>query len=200
MPRRRYLRRKKTTPLKELGFVISLCIIAIGLAAYREIRLDFKTIAMPLALTFALLCIIYIFLLLKQRRKKIALQALELSNVDEMTGVEFEEYASALLRSQGYKTHTTPRSGDYGVGLIASKNGVKTAIQIKRYKGKVNQDAVRQAIAGMAMKQYNCTKSMVMTNSTFTKLARDLAQANNCDLIDREKLGEWIVKFKAIRK
>lgn len=138
----------------------------------------------------------YAFLLYKQRVRRKALQALQISHIDTMTGEEFEQYVAELLHFQGYKTRMTPRSGDYGVDIVASKDGVKTAVQIKRYSNKLDQKPIREAVTGMAVRQYGCTKAMVVTNSTFTKAAEFLAKESGCELIDREKLGEWVLAFQ----
>lgn len=113
-----------------------------------------------------------------------------------MTGEEFEEYVAELLRFQGYKTRMTPRSGDYGVDIVATKDGTKTAVQVKRYTKKLDQKPIREAVTGMAVRQYGCTKAMVVTNSTFTKAATFLAAESGCELVDREKLGEWVMEFQ----
>lgn len=138
----------------------------------------------------------YLWLTYRQRRSQKALRALQIAHVDAMTGEEFEEYVAELLRFQGYKTRMTPRSGDYGVDIVALKDGIKTAIQIKRYSKKLDQSPIREAVAGMTVRQYGCTKAMVVTNSTFTKAATFLAAESRCELIDREKLGEWILMFQ----
>jgi len=146
------------------------------------------------ALVFAIL--FYLFLVRRQIIKQRSLRALELANIDEMSGVEFEKYVATLLQSRGYKTQMTPASGDYGVDIIAAKNGTKTAVQVKRYSSKLDQKSVREAIAGKSVKKYGCSEAMVVTNSTFTKHARFLASEGDCTLIDREALGEWILEFK----
>lgn len=200
MARRR--RSRKTTPLKELGFLL---IIAGGFSviAFRpDIHIDSSTTFFGLVLVLALLGGVgfYLFLLRKQRTKQKALRALELSHIDEMSGVAFEKYVAALLRYRGYKTRMTPASGDYGVDIIATKNRVKTAVQVKRYSSKLDQKPVREAIAGMSVKKYGCTQAMVITNSTFTKAARFLASEGGCTLVDREVLSEWILEFQKSSK
>ncbi len=138
----------------------------------------------------------YLWLTYKQRMKQKALRALQVAHIDAMTGEEFEEYVAVLLRFQGYKIRMTPRSGDYGVDIVATKDRVRTAIQIKRYAKKLDQKPIREAVTGMAVRQYGCTKAMVVTNSTFTKAATFLAAESGCELVDREKLGEWILLFQ----
>lgn len=141
----------------------------------------------------------YLWLTYTQWMRRKALRALEIAQIDIMTGEEFEEYVTELLRSRGYKTRMTPRSGDYGVDIIASKDGIKTAVQIKRYSKKLDQKPIREAVTGMAIRQYGCTKAMVVTNSTFTKAAVFLAAESSCELVDREKLGEWVLMFQGER-
>ena len=83
--------------------------------------------------------------------------------------------------------------------VIATKDGVKTAVQVKRYSSKLDQKPVREAIAGKSVRKYGCTEAMVVTNSTFTKAARFLASEGGCTLVDREVLGEWITEFQGLR-
>ena len=196
--KKRYRRSKKTTPLQEIGFIAVLLVgvLAVSFQQYMA-NYDIGLIVGTLLLAgFLLGGSFYLFLLRKQKAKQKALRALQISHIDTMTGEEFEKYVAELLRSQGYKTRMTPRSGDYGVDIVASKNGIKTAVQIKRYTRKLDQKPVREAVTGMAVRQYGCTRSMVVTNSTFTKAAAFLAAESGCELVDREKLGEWILMFQ----
>lgn len=145
---------------------ILLIILAVGLAA----------------LTFA-------FYLADKRRQ--ALRLLDMAHVDIMTGLEFERWCGEQLRQRGYKVTFTPIN-DYGVDIVARRDGVRTAVQVKRYKRALDQKPVREAVAGML--QYKCTRSMVITNSYFTAAAKVLAHTNNCELIDREKLAQWLAQ------
>lgn len=196
--RKRYRRSKKTAPLQELGFVVLLAIVvfAIGFQQYAG-NYD---LGLLIGLLLSLLLLggggFYLFLARKQQIRRRAFRALQISHIDTMRGDEFEEYIAELLRFQGYQTRMTPRSGDYGVDIVASKGGVKTAVQIKRYNKKLDQKPIREAVAGMSVRQYGCTKAMVVTNSTFTRSAVFLAAESGCELIDREKLGEWILMFQ----
>ncbi len=140
---------------------------------------------------------LYLFFLYKQGTKQKALRAIAMANIDEMAGIEFEKYVAALLNSRGYKTKLTPVN-DYGVDIIANKDGIKTAVQVKRYSSKLDQKPVREAIAGKSVRKYGCTEAMVVTNSTFTKAAKFLASEGDCALVDREVLGEWILKFQGL--
>jgi len=196
--KKRYRRPRKTTPLQEMGFVAVLVAAAVTFGLRQG--MDDANLAL-VASIFILIALFlggsfYLWLAHRQRMKQKALRALQIAHIDTMTGEAFEEYVAELLRFQGYKTRMTPRSGDYGVDIVASKGGVKTAVQIKRYSKKLDQKPVREAVTGMAVRQYGCTKAMVVTNSTFTKAATFLAAESKCELVDREKLGEWIVMFQ----
>lgn len=122
-----------------------------------------------------------------------------MSHIDEMPGLEFEKYVAALLNSRGYSTKMTPVN-DYGVDIIATNNGIRTAVQVKRYKNQLDQKPVREAIAGKSVRTYGCAQAMVVTNSTFTKAAKFLANENQCRLVDREVLGEWILDLQDTKK
>jgi restriction system protein len=107
--------------------------------------------------------------------------------VDAMTGVEFEEYVAAVLRGLGYRVDITKATGDFGVDLIATKNGIRTAVQCKRQARAVNGAAVQQVVAGAAV--HDCTATMVVTNHRYTRAAEQLADVHGCVLVDRSRLA-----------
>ncbi len=119
---------------------------------------------------------------------------LDLGQIDRMEGLHFEHYVARLLRHLGYRTHVTPGSKDYGVDVVAARAGERFAIQVKRYKSKVSRRAVSDAVG--AMKHYNCNRCMVVTNSYYTDDAYLLARANDCILVDRDELAQWISSYK----
>ena|ERR1035437_5679007 len=111
-------------------------------------------------------------------------------HIDHMTGLEFEKYIANLLRIKGYKNVRLTEKYDQGVDIIATRDGVTWGIQVKRYSGLVKADAIRQVVT--ALKKYKCDRAMVVTNSTYSKTAQELARCNDCVLIDRNVLFEWI--------
>lgn len=91
-----------------------------------------------------------------------------------MTGREFEEYCADLLYRKGYKKiQVTRATGDQGADILARRRGKTYAVQCKLYQKPVGNSAVQEAFAGK--QYYDCDRGMVMTNSTFTKGARELA-------------------------
>lgn len=92
-----------------------------------------------------------------------------------MSGREFEEYCAAYLRKRGFKkVQVTRATGDQGVDILARRRGKTYAIQCKLYQKPVGNSAVQEAYAGK--QYYDCDRAMVMTNSTFTKGAKELAE------------------------
>ncbi len=113
-----------------------------------------------------------------------------LERIDNFSGIEFEHYIAHLLRIQGYQAEVTPPSSDKGVDVIAQKEGRRFAVQVKRYDGKVSQDAVMQVIAGQSY--YACDVAMVVTNSHFNQNAVEYAERTGCILVNRGALANWI--------
>lgn len=117
-----------------------------------------------------------------------------INEIDKMDGKTFEKYMEVLFDRLGYKVERTRYVGDYGADLVTVKDGIKTVVQVKRYKGKVNIKAIQEAVA--AKGYYACDQAMVATNSDFTQAAVKLAEANSVLLWDRERLAEAMLKSK----
>ncbi len=111
-------------------------------------------------------------------------------DIDLMTGYEFEAFITNLFNSMGYKAEKTKLSGDQGIDVIAKKGKEIIAIQTKCYSKPVGNGAIQEVVAGKSL--YGATKLMVITNSHFTKSAKELAKANNVILWDRQLLEEKI--------
>ena len=124
-------------------------------------------------------------------RRKLRLAAAGIADIDTMDGLAFEQYLEVLFGKLGYKVERTRYVGDYGADLITHKDGIKTVIQAKRYTKAVGIKSVQEAVAAKGM--YGCTEAMVVTNSTFTGAAVELAKANHVVLWDRDRLVEAIL-------
>ena len=111
--------------------------------------------------------------------------------LDEMEGLDFEYYCAELLRNRGFiEVEVTKSSGDYGIDILAEKEGVTYAIQCKRYNGPVGVNAVQEAYAGRDF--YDRMVGCVLTNQYFTQPAVDAAQKLKILLWDRDYLEEMI--------
>ncbi|MDE6622508.1 MAG: restriction endonuclease [Lachnospiraceae bacterium] len=108
---------------------------------------------------------------------------------DMMDGFDFEYYCADLLADSGFiNVKVTRRSGDYGVDILAEKDGVTYAIQCKRYSGLVGIKAVQEAYAGRDY--YDRMVGAVLTNQYFTKSAVQAARKLKILLWDRDYLQE----------
>lgn len=104
--------------------------------------------------------------------------------IDEMDGHEFEYFCAELLERQGFTdVEVTRGSGDFGVDILAEKDGVTYAVQCKRYQGSVGVDAVLQTYAGRDY--YDRMVGAVMTNQYFTTPATKAAEKLRILLWDR---------------
>ena len=115
---------------------------------------------------------------------------IKIDDIDMMTGAEFEDFICVLYKKMGYNAYVTKTSGDQGLDVIAERNGKRIGVQAKCYAGAVGNSAIQEAVAGK--NYYNCDRVVVVTNSSFTKSAIDLASANNVVLWNRDILKEKI--------
>ncbi|MDE5908922.1 MAG: restriction endonuclease [Lachnospiraceae bacterium] len=93
----------------------------------------------------------------------------------DMEGHEFEYFCADLLRQRGFvEVEVTKGSGDYGIDILAEKEGVTYAIQCKCYTTPVGVKAVQEAYAGRDY--YDRMVGVVMTNQYFTAPAVDAAK------------------------
>lgn len=127
-----------------------------------------------------------------RRRQRLA--ASGIADIDRMDGKEFEQYLEGLFQRFDYKVERTRYVGDYGADLVLRKGDVKTVVQAKRYSKAVGIKAVQEAVAAKGM--YGCTEAMVVTNSTFTRAAVELARANRVVLWDRTRLVDELLRLK----
>lgn len=117
--------------------------------------------------------------------------------VNSMNGIQFEHYCASILPRMGFSSiKVTKASGDQGVDIIATKNGVRYAIQCKHYSGNVGNFAVQEVFAGA--KYYGCSRAAVITNSYFTQSAIDLANATGVILYDRSDLARCTVRKASV--
>lgn len=105
-------------------------------------------------------------------------------SMDEMEGHDFEFFCAELLEKQGFMdVEVTRGSGDFGVDILAEKDGVTYAVQCKRYQGPVGVEAVLRTYGGRAY--YECMVGAVMTNQYFTTPAVEAAKKLRILLWDR---------------
>ena len=115
----------------------------------------------------------------------------DITYVDGMEGHEFEYFCADLLRRHGFvNVSVTPGSGDQGVDVLAEKEGVKYAVQCKNYASPLSNTPVQEVNAGKTF--YRCHVGVVMTNSTFTPGAMELAEATGVLLWGRDVVQDMM--------
>ncbi len=106
------------------------------------------------------------------------------SQIDLMEGRDFEYYCAELLRKHGFlEVEVTKGSGDYGIDILAEKDGITYAIQCKCYATPVGVKAIQEAYAGRDY--YDCMVGAVLTNQYFTTPAVEAAKKLKILLWDR---------------
>lgn len=110
---------------------------------------------------------------------------------DLMEGHDFEYYCAELLKKCGFQeVEVTRGSGDYGVDILAEKEGVTYAIQCKCYSAPVGVKAVQEAYAGRDY--YDRMVGAVLTNQYFTQPAMEAAKKLKILLWDRGYLEDML--------
>lgn len=137
-----------------------------------------EKISLYIAIGIILVLIGIIFWLLFRGKKR------DTDQFEEMEGHEFEYYCADLLKNKGFlEVEVTKGSGDYGVDILAEKDGITYAIQCKCYQTPVGVKAVQEAYAGRDY--YDRMVGVVMTNQYFTSPAVDAARKLKILLWDR---------------
>jgi len=139
------------------------------------------------------LIIVIIVLICLFRKRRVAIDAFE-----TMEGHEFEYYCAGLLEQRGFvEVEVTKGSGDYGIDILAEKEGVTYAIQCKRYTAPVGVKAVQEAYAGRDY--YDRMVGVVMTNQYFTTPAVEAAKKLKILLWDGGYLESMMEEYDAVR-
>lgn len=129
----------------------------------------------------------------EEKLKRLTDNKIKFNEIEQMNGIEFEEFIANLYSKAGYKVTLTKKTGDQGADIIVEKNKISVAIQTKRYKGNVGNKAVQEIVS--AMKFYDCDLAMVITTGNYTNAAIELAKSNGVKLINGEKLDDLIVNL-----
>ncbi|WP_040228489.1 restriction endonuclease [Bhargavaea cecembensis] len=123
------------------------------------------------------------------------LNASGIRQVDEMSGKQFEDFLRLRYQARGYRVRQTPYRNDFGADLILERDGRRIVVQAKRWKKNVGIQAVQEIVA--ARQHYKADAAWVVTNSQYTKAAKELAGSNEVRLVDRTQLIHILLEKKA---
>ena len=140
------------------------------------------------------LVIVYFVGQFKQKKKdKDKIAVFNMTQLDSISGKDFELFLKQLFEKLGYDVKTTKASHDYGADLIISKNGKNSIVQAKCYSKTVGIKAVQEIVS--AKRHYVVDDAIVATNNYFSKDAEVLAVENGVKLIDRTVIEKMIAKY-----
>jgi HJR/Mrr/RecB family endonuclease len=176
-------RQKKTTLMPIITLVVGIAVFFILAQDWVGRSLLF------LAIIGIPACIIAMKLYPSWAREK-RFRGLKMDDVDNMAGHAFEQYVAALMKYRGFQAKVTTGSGDLGVDIVAEHNGVRYAVQCKRYSDNLSRTAISDAVAGKH--HYGCAVAVVVTNRYFRSGAKELSKSTQCVLVDRDTLAEWV--------
>ncbi len=148
--------------------------------------MTFESISIIIIIILVLIFLLSVFAITRKYRRKY-----DIHSLDEIEGHEFERYCAELLKKRGFEeVSVTKGSGDFGVDVLAEKDGVTYAIQCKAYTSPVGVKAVQEAYAGR--EYYDRMVGAVLTNQYFTKPAVEAAKKLKILLWDRGYLDSMI--------
>jgi restriction system protein len=116
---------------------------------------------------------------------------------EELTPLEYENFVAATLNDNGWEARLTKASGDQGVDVIAKKESWSVAIQCKLYSNAVGNAAVQEVIAGKVFE--GTAYAAVVSNSTYTRAAQQLAASAGVLLLHHEDLPDLEGRLLALR-
>lgn len=135
-------------------------------------------------MVWLIIALLFLFLLAGLILSYVSKRRARVKDFDLLDGREFEYYCADLLRKRGFKeVEVTKGSGDYGIDILAERDGVTYAIQCKCYGDSVGVKAVQEAYAGRDY--YDCMVGAVLTNQYFTGPAVEAAKKLKILLWDR---------------
>jgi len=104
--------------------------------------------------------------------------------------IEYEKYIEYIFNSNGWQAHQTRSTGDQGADVIAKKGDFTCIIQCKLYSQPVGNKAVQECYS--AKRFYNGNDGLVVTNNSFTKSAKMLAESTGIKLLHHSEIENYI--------
>ena len=120
------------------------------------------------------------------------------SDINSLSGIEFENLCKNLLEKMNFEVSTTKQSGDGGIDLIAYNHQPllegKYVVQCKRYSGSVGEPIIRDLYGVVNSERAN--KGILITSGSFTNSAITFAAGKQLELIDGYKLSILLKEYE----
>lgn len=111
-------------------------------------------------------------------------------NFEDIHPHDFEKLVGELFTNMGYLVNHVGGISDGGVDLVCEKDGDKSIIQCKRYKGSVGVGIIRDFYGTLI--NSGVTSGFLITSGNFTKEAERWARYKPIKLIDKRTLSRWM--------
>lgn len=110
---------------------------------------------------------------------------------------EFEELVATLFSKMGYETEVTPKTGDFGIDIIAKNEKETIAIQTKKYArgNNVGNRDVQCLLGAMQLRGVKANKAILITTSDFTLQAVEQAKETPIELWDGSYVSSLLRKY-----
>jgi len=117
-------------------------------------------------------------------------------NINNLSGHDFEDFVEKLIKQLGFITEERKRGADGGIDIKAINEEPilkgTYIIQCKRYSSTIGEPIIRDLYGVVASERAN--KGILITNSKFSKKAKDFARTLPIELIDGNELTELFEK------
>ena len=153
-----------------------------------EVLMDKQSLMLIAALAVFVIIVTILYFIFRKRKHH---------EWDDMEGHEFEHFCADLLRRRGFKeVIVTKGSGDFGIDILAERDGISYGIQCKNYSTPIGVKAVQEVYAGRDY--YDCMVGVVMSNQYFTGPAVEAAKKLKIVLWDRGYIEEMLEEVDEI--
>ncbi|KGR74719.1 restriction endonuclease, partial [Ureibacillus sinduriensis] len=135
-------RKKKNESIEEI-FGIVLVILILGIY--------YLTKSWTIAGVFGGIYFVSVLIILAivANKRKERLRASGITEIDKMSGLQFEKFLVLLFQDLGYSVKTTPTTGDFGADLVLNKVNRTIVVQAKRYSKSVGIKAIQEVLSAV---------------------------------------------------
>lgn len=187
--------------IEALTLIMTLLTLPIFIVfGFTHMQINSFRIAFFVTITIDIIVIIYSIVKFKYFKNKRVLfiekledKTIEVKDVEDLkklNHVEFEHFVKEMFTIKGYKAWVTQRTHDYGADIIAEKNKIRVAIQVKFSSRRVGGYAVYQAINGK--RNYKAEKAILVTNNDFYNSAKLSAIQDDVKLISEHDISKFL--------
>lgn len=118
---------------------------------------------------------------------------------DAMSGTQFEHYVAGLLRMDGHHdVQLVGGPGDGGADILSAEpSGRRVAVQCKRQMAPIPVGIIRQ-LNGTLAHEHAGRHGVLVTTTTLTRPAAELAAQAGITVVDRDGLARWMSQARRL--